>query len=58
MNDNKDDITHNLILIDRKLTDTIYLALEAKELNTVARELEDVQIKLKQLLNEVDNTNF
>ena len=55
---NKDEIRNNLILIDRRLTDTIYLAMEEKELEVIARDLEDVQIKLKQLLNEVDNTNF
>ena len=55
---NKDEITNNLILIGSRLKETISLTLKENDLKDVAKELEEVEIKLSKLLNRIDITNF
>ena len=55
---NKDEITNNLILIGSRLKETISLTLKENDLKDVAKELEEVEIKLSKLLYRIDITNF
>ena len=58
MINNKDEIINNLILVNRRLKKTMYMALDEKELKSVAMDIEDIKLKIYKLINEVDNTNY
>ena len=55
---NKDEITDILILSKKRLKRAMYMALDEKDLRTVAMDIEDIKIKLSKLISEVDNTNY
>ena len=58
MINNKDEIINNLILVNKRLKKTMYMALDEKNLKTVAMDIEDIKLKIYKLINEVDNTNY
>lgn len=58
MINNKDEIINNLILVNRRLKKTMYMALDEKKLKSVAMDIEDIKLKIYKLINEVDNTNY
>ena len=58
MINNKDEIINNLILVNKRLKKTMYMALDEKKLRSVAMDIEDIKLKIYKLINEVDNTNY
>lgn len=58
MINNKDEIINNLILVNKRLKKTMYMALDEKKLKSVAMDIEDIKLKIYKLINEVDNTNY